>query len=238
MNRITLCLAYYENPVMLHRQLVLLAALPNDLRKAIDLIVVDDGSPTKPALPVFRDFPLPPPVAIKCFRMGVDIAWNMDACRNLAVANSDTRWVLLTDIDHLVPERTWRKVTSIELKDLAVYKFGRVSEPDLTPYKQHPNSWLMTRDMFDRCGGYDERFAGWYGTDGDFRNRVAANAPVLSLKEPLIRVPREVTPDASTTTLVRRSPENLANLDRIKAERAKIKGWRPLRGSFPSERQL
>jgi hypothetical protein len=49
----------------------------------------------------------------------------------------------------------------------------------------------------------------------------------------LIRVPREVTPDASTTTLVRRSPENAAGLDAAKIERAKIKGWRPLRNSFP-----
>lgn len=237
MNKITLCLAYYENPTMLQRHLVLLNSLPADLRDAIELIVVDDGSPTRPALPAvtglaFLDVPL------QLYRMKVDVAWNMDACRNLAVSQASTPWVLLTDIDHLVPEKTWRKILTIELKDLAVYKFGRVSEPDLLPYKQHPNSWLMTRAMYDRAGGYDERFAGWYGTDGDFRNRVAGLAPVLNLKEPLIRVPREVTPDASTTTLVRRSPENLANLDRIKADRAKIKGWRPLRGLFPWERLL
>lgn len=238
MNKITLCLAYYENPTMLQRQLVLLDSLPVDLRNSIDLIVVDDGSPTKPAIDAISDFPKRAPVRLQLFRMGVDIPWNMDACRNLAVSQSATRWVLLTDMDHLVPEKTWRKILSIELKDLAVYKFGRVSEPDLAPYKQHPNSWLMTRQMYDRCGGYDERFAGWYGTDGDFRNRVAANAPVMNLKEPLIRVPREVTPDASTTTLVRRSDENLANLDRIKAERAKIKGWKPLRNQFPWERLL
>lgn len=238
MNRITLCLAYYENPTMLHRQLVLLAALPARFQKQIELIVVDDGSPTKPALPVFQAFPMPMPVVARLFRMGVDIPWNMDACRNLAVKHAETRWVLLTDIDHLVMDKTWKKILDIELKDLAVYKFARVSEPDLLPYKQHPNSWLMTREMYDRCGGYDERFAGWYGTDGDFRNRVARNAPVMNLKEPLIRVPREVTPDASTTTLVRRSDENLANLDRIKAERAKIKGWKPLRGLFPWEQLI
>ncbi len=235
MNKITLCLAYYENPTMLHRHLTALSGLPFDLQANINLIVVDDGSPTKPALPVVRDFPVNT-ARVALYRMGVDIPWNMDACRNLAAKEAKTKWLLLTDIDHLVPEKTWRKILSIELRDGAVYKFGRVSEPDLAPYKQHPNSWLMTREMYDRCGGYDERFAGWYGTDGDFRNRVKGNAPVMNLKEPLIRVPREVTPDASTTTLVRRSDENLANLDRIKAERAKIKGWKPLRGRFPWER--
>jgi hypothetical protein len=244
MNRVTLCLAYYENPTMLGRQLELLLSLPEDLRRQISLIVVDDGSPTAPAQEIMtgsRAF-LPPDhgglAGARLYRMGVDIAWNMDACRNLAAAEAETDWLLLTDMDHLIPEKTWRKALTADLKPGAVYKFARVSEPDLTPYKQHPNTWLLTRQIFDKAGGYDERFAGWYGTDGDFRNRVTAIAPVLNLKEPVIRVPREVTPDASTTTLTRRSEENAAALDRIKAERAKEKGWRPLRNRTPWSRVL
>lgn len=244
MNRITLCMAYYENPGMLRRQLELLAGLPESLRAQISLIVVDDGSPTAPAAEICTGARawLPPAVGglaeARLYRMGVDVAWNMDACRNLAAAEAGTDWVLLTDIDHLIPAKTWNKILTAELRPSVVYKFGRVSEPDLKPYKQHPNTWLMTRAIFDKAGGYDERFAGWYGTDGDFRNRVTAKAPVLNFKEPIIRVPREVTPDASTTTLVRRSPENAAAIERIKAERAAIKGWKTIRGRFPSARVL
>lgn len=237
MNRITLCMAYYENPGMLRRQLELLAGLPEWVRKQIELIVVDDGSPAAPALPVFEAFGLLG-VAHQLFRMGVDVAWNMDACRNLAASQARTDWLLLTDIDHLVPLKTWQKIITASLSPKIVYKFGRVTElvegmKGLEPYKPHPNTWLMTREVFDRAGGYDERFAGWYGTDGDFRNQVSNVAIVQSFKEPIVRVPREVTPDASTTTLVRRSPENAAALDRIKAARAKVKGWRPLRNTFP-----
>jgi hypothetical protein len=236
MNRCTLCLAYYENPGMLRRQLDLVESLPIDLQAQIELIVVDDGSPTAPAEPVVRAWGQSD--RLQLFRMGVDVAWNMDACRNLAVSQARTDWVLLTDIDHLVPEKTWRKILASKLDRSHVYKFGRVSEPDLAPYKPHPNSWLMTVETYDRAGGYDERLAGWYGTDGDFRNRVQEVSRVLQLKEPLIRVPREVTPDASTTTLVRRSPENAAGLDRAKREREALGKWRPLRNSFPWARVL
>lgn len=233
-NRITLCLAYYENPGMLQRQLEDLDGLAVDLRAAIELIVVDDGSPTLPAFDVMIERDDAPEIAsVRLFRMQEDIPWNMDACRNLAVSQASTPWVLLTDIDHRIPEKTWRKILDMNLDDRAAYKFERRSEPDLAPYKPHPNTWLMSTELFDRAGGYDERFRGWYGTDGDWRNRVQAVARIMNLKEHVIRVPREVTPDASTTTLVRRSPENLANLDRIKAEREKIKGWRPLRNLTP-----
>lgn len=231
MNRVTLCLAYYDNPGMLRRQLDHLDDLKVWVQEQLELIVVDDGSPTSPAEPVFRE--CTNPVKARLFRMAVDVPWNMDACRNLAVSQSETSWVLLTDIDHLVPEKTWIKILTAGLNPGQAYKFGRVSEPDLQPYKPHPNTWLMTRELFDRAGGYDERLAGWYGTDGDFRDSVQKVAPVISFKEPIVRVPREVTPDASTTSLTRRSPENAAGLDAAKAARNNIKNRRPLRNSFP-----
>lgn len=230
-NNITLCMAYYENPGMLQRQYEAFAGLPADLREHLSLVLVDDGSPSVPASP-----PASPIDRFKLFRMGVDIPWNQDACRNIAVKEAETKWVLLTDIDHLVPEITWRRVVAGKLSEKVVYKFSRVSAPDMEAYKPHPNSWLMTRGMYDACGGYDERFAGWYGTDGDFRNRVMKQAPIEQLREHLIRIPREVVPDASTTTIERKTPETHANLDRIKAERAGAKDKRPKRGLFPYSR--
>ncbi len=236
-NSVTLCMAYYENPGMLARQYRLLCSLPPDLRERIHLIVVDDGSPRAPATDmVIGGNPKAALAGFKLFRMDVDIAWNQDACRNLAVLEAETKWVLLTDIDHMVPVETWRRVIDDRLSWKAVYKFSRVSEPDLAWYKGHPNSWLLTREMFDRAGGYDERFAGWYGTDGDFRNHIKAVAKVDVLKEVLIRVPREVTPDASTVHYERKTPETLSQLDRIKRERAASKDQRPVRGRFPYHR--
>lgn len=242
MNRVTLCLAYYENPGMLVRQLVAIEKLAPWVQEQIELIVVDDGSPVSPAADLFpaRDFE--PLCRQRLYRMAVDVPWNMDACRNLAASQAETDWLLLTDIDHLVPEKTWTKILTSSLNPGAAYKFARVTElegrRDTEPYKPHPNTWLISRKLYDKAGGYDERLAGWYGTDGDFRNSVAAVAPTIQFKEPIIRVPREVTPDASTTTLVRRSPENTAGLDAAKRAREQIQNRRPLRNSFPWIRVL
>ena len=49
----------------------------------------------------------------------------------------------------------------------------------------------------------------------------------------VIRVPRETIPDASTTTLIRKSPADGMAIRRIKEDRDVIAGWRPLRFSFP-----
>lgn len=239
MNKVTLCLAYYNNNNMFLRQLEYIDNLPVRLQQNISMIVVDDCSPNGSASGLIEGLNYRAP-KLKIFRMLVDIPWNQDACRNLAVDQADAGWVLLTDMDHIVSRKVWERVIEGKLDEKLVYKFGRVSEPAMEPYKQHPNSWLMTKKTFDRAGGYDERFRGWYGTDGDFRNHVMEVARIVNLKEPLIRVPREVTPDASTTTLERRSEKNAAALDRIKRGRAALPELerRPLRNQTPWARVL
>lgn len=230
MNDVTLCLAYYLNRTMLQLQFEKIRSYSKEIHEHLQVIVVDDGSPQDPATP--EDIGC----KLKIYRMGVDVRWNQDACRNLAVAEAETKWVLLTDMDHLVPEATMRDVITRKLSWKGIYRFSRVSAPDLAPYKPHPNSWLMTREMYDRIGGYDERFAGWYGTDSDFRDRAAALAKIDILKSVLVRVPREVIPDASTTTYARKTVEDNANLARIKAERRAEKDQRPKRNLFPWSR--
>lgn len=233
MRALTLCLAYYENPRMLARQYRHLAALPDDVKACLSLIVVDDGSPEHPAPPP----PEPLGFGFSLYRMLVDVPWNQDACRNLAVAQAETDWVLLTDMDHIVPGKVLGRLIGRRFSPDIAYTFRRVSEPDLNPYKPHPNSWLLTRALYDKAGGYDERFAGVYGTDGMFRRRVReAGAGICELKEAIIRVPREVVPDASTTRYERRSPENAAARARVKAEIAASGNRWPMRGRFPWER--
>lgn len=235
MRAITLVLPYYLNRGMLIEQQRSWAALPVDLQACLHVIVVDDGSPTDPAMEVWQ-----PPSGLasaRLYRIGVDVRWNWLACRNLGVAESTTDWVLLTDIDHVMPEDTLRALITEPLNPKVVYRLSRVDAPDLTPYKPHPNSWCLTRKMFDRIGGYDERFSGYYGTDAEFRDRVEAKAEsVVILNHVLIRYPREVIPDASTTTYGRKEDQDRANVKRIREERAIIRKWRPLRLTFPWER--
>jgi hypothetical protein len=230
MREVTLCQAYYDNPEMLMRQVDLMGKIPWNARDYVRWIVVDDGSPRWPAQP------FPCPVHMEVYRIDVDVRWNQDAARNIAVSQSNTPWILLTDMDHWIPHATWKRILNGSLDESKAYKFSRISEPEMEFYKPHPNSWLMTRDLWNDIGGYDERFAGFYGTDSDFRNRVQAQADIEQLKEVIVRVPREVTPDASTTTYLRKTPEDLLGLDRVKIERKGIKDWRPLTLTFPYHR--
>lgn len=230
MRRVTLCMAYYSNAGMLKEQFRRLRKLPAPLKDQIAVIVVDDGSPDGEA--VGEDIGCP----LSIFRINVDVRWNQDAARNIAVENSDTQWVLLTDMDHIVSVAAWRRVLERKLHKTLVYRFSRTTLEATgkeTPYKPHPNSWLMTRKMYDLIGGYDERFAGHYGTDAEFRDRVAQTTVMEMLSEHLIRVPRETIPDASTTTYVRKgAPEDVGALARIKADRLLEENWKPVRLSF------
>lgn len=221
---VTLCLAYYENPVMLARQVVTISQMPEQLLEHLQVIVVDDGSPEHPA----QLYP-----GIRLFRVAVDVRWNQDACRNIAVHEARTPWVILTDMDHLVTAPLLRTAIFGDLDPSNAYTFRRVSEPHLEPYKPHPNSYLMTKELYDAAGGYDERFAGLYGTDGMFKNRVtvAANA-VIEIKDALVRVPRDVTPDASTTRYERKTPEDDAGRARVRKLIMKSGDHRPQRLMF------
>jgi glycosyl transferase family 2 len=233
MTPVTLVMPYYENYGMLLKHYETIYQLPDNLRDLLHVVIVDDGSPKAPALPPERGLR---GVALQIYRMKQDIRWNQDACRNIGVRHAETEWVLMTDIDHLVPEKTWRQILLRQWDAAFAYRFHRVSAPDLLPYKVHPNSWLMQRKKFDEAGGYDERFAGYYGTDADFRDRVEKVCKMGMIKENIIRFPRTVIPDASTTTYLRKQPEDNENIRRIKLERSLDKDPRPVRYRFEYDR--
>jgi len=236
MRAITLVLPYYMNREMLLRQQIVWATYPADLRTCLHVIVVDDGSPQHPARESWSASGIGLASA-RLYRITVDVRWNWLACRNLGVAATHTQWVLLTDIDHVLPEATLRALVTDDLDAKAVYRFSRVDAPNLTPYKPHPNSWLLTLEMFDAIGGYDERFSGYYGTDAEFRDRVQRTAGRLIMRpDVLVRYPREVIADASTTTYGRKEPQDRENVQRIRAEREREPNWRPKRLTFPWER--
>lgn len=240
MKALTLVLPFYRNAGMLREQQRCWRALPDDLRKRLHVIVVDDCSPegfeALPAVETDRGSV----GSFRLFRTGVDVRWNWLFCRNLGVEKAATDWVLLTDMDHVLPEKTLRHLLTAKMDMHNVYRFSRVDAPQLTPYKPHPNSWFMTRSMFDSVGGYDERLSGCYGTDGEFKDRINATARrVVMLEQPLVRYPREVIADASTTVFTRKGdPDNDEELRRRRKARAAVPNWRPLRLMFPWEQLI
>jgi hypothetical protein len=145
----------------------------------------------------------------------------------------------MTDMDHVMPRKTLGFILGAKLDRAKAYRMSRVDAPDLTAYKPHPNTWLMTRSLFDHIGGYDERFSGYYGTDGEFRRRVQDRSDeIVLLPQVMIRYPREVIPDASTTTYGRKEEQDKTNVRRLVNERAEEPDWTTKRLTFPYERLL
>jgi glycosyltransferase involved in cell wall biosynthesis len=233
MRQLTLCLPYYMNAGMLRLQFERIRGYSAAILADLAVIVVDDGSPDGDALAE----PIGCPLSI--FKVLVDVRWNQDAARNIAAHHATTPWLLLTDIDHLVPQQTMATLIATSRPARFVYRFERRTlERDgaVSKYKPHPNSWLLTREMFERIGGYDERYAGLYGTDAEFRDRVNQQAKIVMLPQWLIRVPRQIVPDASTTTYGRKEPMDSFGIPQVTAARAAEGAWAPRRLSFPYEK--
>jgi hypothetical protein len=223
---VTFILPYYNNARFLGTQLSWWGTFPDSLRRYLSAIIVDDGSP-QPAYDVLHSCVHPFP--IRLFRIHADIRWNWLAARNIGFKHAPNGWCLVTDMDHVIPETTATSVVYGHHEQDIIYGFSR-REYTGVPANPHPNSWLMTRQMFWTVGGYDEALSGFYGTDGDWRRRMAAVAPIHILYDRLIR--HEYQQDSSTTAYLRKQPQDAA-VKGIIAKRGK--GWTPKTLSFPYE---
>ena len=204
---ITIVMAYYENPLMLELQWKTLSSYSASTLSKIEIIVVDDASPVAPASGVLRPSNLP---NLSIFRIHTDIRWNQDAARNIGAYEASAPWLLLTDIDHLVPESSLLALFELEKRDDVFYSFGRTKYENDDPRPVHPNSYFMAKTLYWSIGGHDEDFAGIYGKDFLFRKRAQAQSSEVHLPHVLIsRVGAASVPDAGTLTISRGNAPHL-----------------------------
>jgi hypothetical protein len=219
--QLTLIVPYYENPEFFAHQIRTWRAYAHDLLAHLWIIVVDDGSPVPIVSPEYM------PCPFRMFRVETDIRWNWLAARNIGAHHASTAWLLFTDMDHVVPEDTLRAVIFGTHDPAVMYAFSRVEHTG-DPCGPHSGTFLLTRDLFWKIGGYDERLSGHYGTDGDWRRRAQEFARIHILTDRLIRY--EYVGDSSTTRYQRKQPEDRA-VSRL--VRARAADWRPKVLSFP-----
>lgn len=248
MRQLTMVLPHYMNLGMLSEQQKVWADYPPALRSQLHVIVVDDCSP-KGHRPSAKSVRIDGLASFRLYRLLEKKRWNWLACRNLGAKLATTDWLLLTDIDHVLPVETLERLLTDKLDPSNAYRFKRVTATktwpyqlsDCTDYKPHNDTWLMTRDLFFHPGvfGYDERLSGCYGTSGEFKDRVFATAKAhVLLESVIVRYPREVIADASTLPSVytrKGDPKNDELLADLKVRRARIKNWKPLHGLVKHE---
>ena len=200
---LTFVYSYYRNTTMFQLQ----QRVWNDYhidKDIVQVIVTDDCSPEEEAIEKAIITPKYPNMRV--FKILKKVPWNWLECRNIGAHYAENDWILLTDMDHVVSYMAIQRILE-EIPHLSywdVHQFTRV-RPDGTPYKPHNDSFLISKDLFWKCGGYDEHYSGLYGTSGMFKRRLLSFAVnVKTLQIPLILYGRHVVLDASTTDFPRK----------------------------------
>jgi hypothetical protein len=195
-NQLTITVPYYDNPEMLQEQLKVWKIYPQD----VNIVVVDDGSWMFPALEVLQLAKLQNLLLYKIIQ---DIPWNHGGARNLAMAEIHEGWVVLTDVDHIMPVSSVERLQKMTLDKTYVYYPRRYKaiQDHVVDHHQHRDSFILHRDLFWEVGGFDERFSGyWNGVSRLFRTALKNKAkmnialPDVSL---ILHEPDNI-PDAST----------------------------------------
>jgi len=170
--QISLCIPFHNNHSMLAHQRVEWARLPQWVEKSIEIVLVDDASETPIKSEGERVFRIDPP----------HVPWSHRCATNIAAHEARGDWLLLTDIDHVVPNETLQELIGMTrcFDKQLVYYFSR-RDARGRPIKHHPDSWLFHRDTWARIGGWDERYRGLYGQNARHWDRVRhfCGEPVL-----------------------------------------------------------
>ena len=122
----TLVMAYYDNPGMLTHHIHAWRELPHNMRESLRVIIVDDASPRWRAENVVRDMGEHGLRSLELYCMEKDVPWNQDACRNIGAYHAREGWLLLTDMDHVVPRETWARLMTraLDERDVAISPSG------------------------------------------------------------------------------------------------------------------
>lgn len=134
-----------------------------ELLDKIQFVFIDDHSPVE------INFPVDCRLNYIRARIRNNIQWNQGGARNLGVHLSKCSKLLLTDIDHLFPEKLLVSLlTASEPKHL--YKFRR--ERNGEKVYSHANTFFCTKATFFKVLGVDEEFCGHYGYEDVFFTKI------------------------------------------------------------------
>jgi glycosyltransferase involved in cell wall biosynthesis len=135
--------------------------------KELELIFIDDGS--NPRLDTTKV-----PNWVKKFRVIEDIPWNQPGAKNLASHVSTGEWLFFLDADQLLQRDQIIALikTTNQLKSGTIYRLRRFCSKSKKELSSHQNCQLISRKDYLSFGGYDEDFAGNYGHEDAYFERL------------------------------------------------------------------
>jgi hypothetical protein len=192
---VTLVYSYCSQEQMLAHQYATWAAYPDELKRQLFIIIVDDCSKGVAAVDVPRPAGLPD---LEIYRVGVWKDWGWPMARNLGMHQAPDGPCLLTDLDHVLPAGEAAKLLGMDIGDNAAYRPAR-QKPNGDWVKPHNDTFYLHRGTFWKTGGCSLRYLGWYGTSSIFSKRLAIFA-------------KAYITDAFTLTVFNLAGEDLAGI--------------------------
>ncbi len=224
---LTFIYTYYNQQEMLRIQLDAWSAYPEELRRRIQFLLVDDCS-QRPAAELVGDSSLD----LAIYRVLEDLYCNIGGARNLGTHVAETDWILHSDMDHVIPPEAARGMLELAGENARkIYKFQRI-DPESGKTKIHPGTMLLTRRLYWEVGGCDEDFVGNYGqTDIHFFHRAD------KIVETEMRQDIQLVIHRIGETPIDRSPEKLEPNRQLFESKKASGDWSEEFLRFPWERQ-
>lgn len=189
-----------------------------------EFIIVDDGSTPSIAMEIFPMTARPAAMTnLMMIQTNDSRPWSQPCARNLGAELAVGEYLVMTDIDHVLSKeallaaaeggydkmvwpRHWGVLTEegdIDQTKQTLYDYGlqlpvKIMQERGLHGGHHSNTFSMRASIFNRLGGYDERYCGRYGGDDvDFSKRYSHLCRKLKEVKPHIEGPRIwVYPDA------------------------------------------
>ena len=155
----TMVTPYYEDKPQLIRHLS-----QGCLEQLDEIIIIDDCSPSEPAIDVVQDFKHLP---ISVYEVTKDLGFNAHGCRNLGVSQAETEWVFLADVDQVISPTAMNQVLA-KMREAPMNTFVGAMHAGRPQY----NTYAIRREDYMMSGGYDEEFVNIHGGSRCFVDRL------------------------------------------------------------------
>ncbi len=133
----------------------------------LELIFIDDCS--SPALDLDRV-----PCWVRKIIIRDDIPWNQPGAKNLGASLALGSWLLFLDADQVFTKNDIYSLIHAlpEIEHQTLYRFERRCAKTQNSLVVHQNCHLISKFDYDNFGGYDEDFAGNYGHEDAYFERL------------------------------------------------------------------